>query len=225
MIHSSDSEELFYNGYRTEFYAHNAFQIMVTRGFEFLLPPEINPRLIQAARDQGFDESMAQLVAHLGITWEEIFEKGAIDFYLLKTNLIRYITDGTIYFADVVYHMSVEERKKHIQHVLDLVQKNPNIRFFIIDDECIPNSEHLFQMSVYNNKRKLFLKNMEHYDARTHLGPSFYTMQNETLIGGISQYFSELQSSSLCNVYRSEDVFRFYEKYGIMIDRMLSIEE
>mgnify|MGYP000391108883 FL=1 len=54
--------------------------------------------------------------------------------------------------------MSVEERKKHIQHVLDLVQKNPNIRFFIIDDECIPNSEHLFQMSVYNNKRKLFLK-------------------------------------------------------------------
>ena len=156
---------------------------------------------------------------------EEIFEKGAIDFYLLKTNLIRYITDGTIYFADVVYHMSVEERKKHIQHVLDLVQKNPNIRFFIIDDECIPNSEHLFQMSVYNNKRKLFLKNMEHYDTRTHLGPSFYTMQNETLIGGISQYFSELQSSSLCNVYGSEDVFRFYEKYGIMIDRMLSIEE
>ena len=132
---------------------------MVAKGFEFLLPPEINPRLIQAARDQGFDESMAQLVAHLGITWEEIFEKGAIDFYLLKTNLIRYITDGTIYFADVVYHMSVEERKKHIQHVLDLVQKNPNIRFFIIDDECIPNSEHLFQMSVYNNKRKLFLKN------------------------------------------------------------------
>ena len=225
MIHSSDSEELFYNGYRTEFYAHNTFQIMVAKGFEFLLPPEINPRLIQAARDQGFDESMAQLVAHLGITWEEIFEKGAIDFYLLKTNLIRYITDGTIYFADVVYHMSVEERKKHIQHVLDLVQKNPNIRFFIIDDECIPNSEHLFQMSVYNNKRKLFLKNMEHYDARTHLGPSFYTMQNETLIGGISQYFSELQSSSLCNVYGSEDVFRFYEKYGIMIDRMLSIEE
>ena len=50
-------------------------------------------------------------------------------------------------------------------------------------------------------------------------------MQNETLIGGISQYFSELQSSSLCNVYGSEDVFRFYEKYGIMIDRMLSIEE
>lgn len=35
----------------------------------------------------------------------------------------------------------------------------------------------------------------------------------------------ELQSSSLCNVYESEDIFRFYEKYGIMIDRMLSIEE
>lgn len=222
MIHSSDSEELFYNGYRTEFYAHNSFQIMVTRGFEFLLPAQINPRLIQAARNQGFDESMAQLVAHLGITWEEIFEKGEIDFYLLKTNLLRYITDGTIYFADVVYHMSVEERKEHIQHVLELVQKNPKIRFFIIDDECIPNSEYLFQMSVYNNKRKLFLKNMEHYT--TQCGPSFYTIQNESLISEISQYFETLKSESFCNVYQSEDVFRFYEKYGTMIDRMLSIE-
>lgn len=54
MIHSSDSQELFYNGYRTEFYAHNAFQIMVAKGFEFLLPPEINPRLIQAAPRSGF---------------------------------------------------------------------------------------------------------------------------------------------------------------------------
>ena len=152
----------------------------------------------------------------------KIFENGEIDFYLLKTNLLRYITDGTIYFADVVYHMSVEERKEHIQHVLELVQKNPKIRFFIIDDECIPNSEYLFQMSVYNNKRKLFLKNMEHYT--TQCGPSFYTIQNESLISEISQYFDTLKSESFCNVYQSEDVFRFYEKYGTMIDRMLSIE-
>ncbi len=73
------------------------------------------PKAHSGCRNQGFDESMAQLVAHLGITWEEIFEKGEIDFYLLKTNLLRYITDGTIYFADVVYHMSVEERKEHIR--------------------------------------------------------------------------------------------------------------
>ena len=87
----------------------------MTKGFEFLLPPEINPRLIQAARDQGFDESMAQLVAHLGITWEEIFEKNTLDFYVLKSSLMKYIDDGEIIFADVIYHMTPEERKLHIE--------------------------------------------------------------------------------------------------------------
>ena len=32
----------------------------------------------------------------------------------------------------------------------------------------------------------------------------------------ISQYFATLKSESFCNVYQSEDVFRFYEKYGTM---------
>lgn len=86
-----------------------------------------------------------------------------------------------------------------------------------------PNSEYLFQMSVYNNKRKLFLKNMEHYT--TQCGPSFYTIQNESLISEISQYFDTLKSESFCNVYQSEDVFRILQKNtDTMIDRMLSIE-
>ena len=46
---------------------------MVTKGFEFLLPPEINPRLIQAARDQGFDESMAMLmVIDIALFWDKV---------------------------------------------------------------------------------------------------------------------------------------------------------
>ncbi len=223
LIHCSNSEELFYNGYRTEFYAHNDFQILLTRGFEFLLPPEINPRLIQAAKEQGFDENMSQLIAQLGITWEEIFEKGCIDFYLLKTSIMQYITDGIIYFADVVYHMSVNERRSHLEHILELIQKNPNIRFFIIDDEFIPNSDTLIRISVYNNKKKMFLKNIGCYNSQS--GPLFYTIQNDVLIQDISDYFSRLTNNSFCNLYESEDVIRFYKKYGTMIDRMLSLGE
>lgn len=223
LIHSSDSEEMFYNGYRTEFYAHNDFQLLLTKGFEFLLPPEINPRLIEAAREQGFNESMTQLIAQLGITWEEIFEKGQIDFYLLKTSLMQYITNGDIYFADVHYHMSVSERRSHLEHILELVQKNPNIRFFIIDDEFIPNAGELIRISVYNNKKKLFLKNVGRYSKQ--FGPHFYTIQNDTLIQDISQYFSKLEEKPFCNIYTAEEVLRFYNKYGTMIHRMLSLGE
>lgn len=223
LIHCSNSEELFYNNYRTEFYAHNDFQILLTRGFEFLLPPELNSRLIQAAREQGFDDNMAQLIAQLGITWEEIFEKGHIDFYLLKTSIMQYITDGVIYFADVIYRMSPTERKNHLEHILELIQKNPNIRFFIIDDEFIPNSDALIRVSVYNNKKKLFLKNTNCYNGQS--GPLFYTIQNDALIQDISEYFNSLGDHALCNLYESEDVLRFYNKYGTMIYRMLSLGE
>ncbi|MGN0203888.1 MAG: hypothetical protein ACI4BB_05065 [Coprococcus sp.] len=223
LIHSANSEELFYNGYRTEFYAHNNFQIMLTHGFEFLLPPELNPRLIQSARNQGFNENMVHLITHLGITWEEIFEKGCIDFYLLKSRLMQYITDGNIHFTDIIYHMSKDERKNHLKHVLELIQKNPNIRFYIIDDEFVPNSADLFRMSVYNNKKKLFLKNTGQYKSPHH--PAFYTVQNNILIQDISQYFEGIQTSPLCNVYEKDDILRFNEKYGTLIERMLSVSE
>lgn len=223
LIHSANSEELFYNGYRTEFYAHNNFQILLTHGFEFLLPPEMNSRLNQAAREQGFSENMGHLITHLGITWEEIFEKGCIEFYLLKTSLMQYISDGTIYFTDIVYHMSKDERKSHLKHVIELIQKNPNIRFYIIDDEFVPNSADLFRMSVYNNKKKLFLKNTEHH-SNPH-SPAFYTIQNNILIRDISQYFEKIQTSPLCNIYEKDDILRFNEKYGTLIERMLSVSE
>lgn len=221
LIHSSNSDELFFNGYRTEFYSHNTFQILLTRGFEFLLPPEINARLIQVSTEQGFDNNMGQLIASLGITWEEIFEKGCIDFYLLKTRLMQYINDGIIYFTDVVYHMSVEERKRHIEYILEVIQKNPNIRFFIIDDEFIPNAAELFQISVYNNKKKLFLKDTSRHNNPD--GPNFYTVQNDILIHDVSQYLESLQDSPFCCAYKTEDVLRFYDKYGTMIYRMLSL--
>ena len=63
---------------------------------------------------------MALIVAQLQITWEEIFEKNTLDFYILKSSLMKYIDDGEIIFADVVYHMTPEERKLHIENVLAL---------------------------------------------------------------------------------------------------------
>ena len=221
MIHSSDSEELFYNGYRTEFYAHNTFQIMVTKGFEFLLPPEINPRLIQAARDQGFDESMAQLVAHLGITWEEIFEKNTLDFYVLKSSLMKYIDDGEIIFADVIYHMTPEERKLHIENVLALSKKNRNIQFYVVDDEQLVNKQQMIHFSIFNNRKKLFLKNPGRY--HTDVGPYFYSVLSDQLIQRISSYLDDLKNADYCSHYDSESLQTFYDKYSSLVHRMIDL--
>ena len=222
LARSSDSKDLLMHGYRTEFYAHRTYQIFLTRGFEFLLPPEIIPRLIQKARDLELDPSMPQLIAQLGITWEEIFEKGTIDFFILKTSLLRYISDGIIYFADVEYKMSIEERQKHISYVYQIVEKNPNITFHIIDDDQIHKADLLVHTSIYNNMNKLFLKNTERYGKK--YGPKFYTVPDRETISAITRYFNDLTNNPICTNFTAAAAMAFFDTFGTMIQRMLSLD-
>lgn len=84
---------------RTDFYTKDNFQFLLTLGFEYLLPQECWDKIIQTARERDKDEFMALIVAQLQITWEEIFEKNTLDFYVLKSSLMKYIDDGEIIFC------------------------------------------------------------------------------------------------------------------------------
>ena len=224
LLHATESEEFYQYGYRTDFYARNdKFQIFLTRGFEYLLPQESWDSISNTAKERDKDEFMAKLVSQLQITWEEIFEKGAIDFYVLKSSLMRYIEDGEIIFADVVYYMTTEERKLHIQKVLDMTQKNPNIRFYVIDDEYLPSVQHLLHTSVFNNQKKLFLKNPERYHED--IGPHFYSVLSDQIIKEVSECFEKLKDSSCCYEYDAENIQRFADKYGTLVNRMIDLSD
>ena len=186
MLHATESDEFYQYGYRTDFYALDNFQIFLTRGFEYLLPEECWESITRTARERDGDEFMARLVSQLQITWEEIFEKGSIDFFVLKSSLMRYMEDGEIIFTDVVYNMTAEERKFHIQKVLNITKKNPNIRFYVIDDELLPSVQHLLHTSVFNNRKKLFLKNPDRYHMD--IGPHFYSVLSDQIIKDTSAF-------------------------------------
>ena len=156
------------------------------------------------------------------ITWEEIFEKGTIDFFILKTSLLRYISDGIIYFADVEYKMSIEERQKHISYVYQIVEKNPNITFHIIDDDQIHKADLLVHTSIYNNMNKLFLKNTERYGKK--YGPKFYTVPDRETISAITRYFNDLTNNPICTNFTAAAAMAFFDTYGTMIQRMLSLD-
>jgi hypothetical protein len=221
LMHATESEEFYQHGYRTDFYSRDNFQIFLARGFEFLLPSEAWESIKRTAREQNKDEFMAHLVARLEITWEEIFEKNSMDFFLLKSSLTKYIEDGEIYFADVVYNMTPEERKLHIQRVLEITQKNPNIHFYIIDDEYLPNVQHLLHTSVFNNRKKMFLKNPDRYHAE--IGPHFYSIFSDKLIEAVSDFMDNLRSHPYCFHYDSASLPQFSEKYGSLVERMIDL--
>lgn len=223
MLHATESDEFYQYGYRTDFYALDNFQIFLTRGFEYLLPEECWESITRTARERDGDEFMARLVSQLQITWEEIFEKGSIDFFVLKSSLMRYMEDGEIIFTDVVYNMTAEERKFHIQKVLNITKKNPNIRFYVIDDELLPSVQHLLHTSVFNNRKKLFLKNPDRYHMD--IGPHFYSVLSDQIIKDTSALFEHIKSEPFCSEYDAEGINKFAEKYGSLVYRMIDLSD
>lgn len=223
LLHHERAKEFNRTGYRTDFYARENYQIFTARGFEFLLPAESLSSIIQAARaknDGGFE---ARMVERMQITWEEIFEKTSMDFFTTKSSLLKYLEDGEIVFLDVVYKMSVPERKLHIQKVLDMTKKNPNIKFYVIDDDCLPEMQHLFGASVYSNRRKIFLKKL--WNLQEENEAQFYIIDSEQLTSGIISYLDRVKDSVYCYPFDAESLQRFADRYGSMINRMLELNE
>ena len=221
LAHASDSANLVRNGYRTQFYSHGSFRILLTRGFEFLLPPEITPKLIAAADKQGLPDSTGAMIRHLQITWEELFEKVPIDFFVLKSSLMKYVTDGIMFFADVRFYMTPEDRRLQIRHVLETLKRNPEIRFHVIDDDYLGLG--LLRSSIFSNGHQLFLKNTENYESESGRGPVFYTVESSRMITEIDQYLDLLKENPYCKTYDAPAVYSFYETYGNLVDRLMSI--
>lgn len=223
LIMSTTSEELVSSGYRSNFYAFNDYQIFLARGFEYLLPPDIIDNIVEAAYKQGYDAATEKMLRTLMVTWEELFNKETLDFFITKSDLIKYIEDGEFYFTDIVYRMSIEERKKHIEHVLELCKKNDKINFYIIDDEDIPYSHRYIKFSIYNNNSKLFLKNTVRFYSP--YGPQFYSILSENIISGITECINAAKDLPICRHYPASSLEGFMNQYGAMVYRMLSLSE
>lgn len=205
------------DGYRTDFYSRDQFQFFSTLGFEFFLPEAICEKLIQSAQ---LDDPAAKIIRRLFITWDEVFQKGNINFYLLKSSVLRYLESGELLFADIQYQMSPDERLEHINRIKDRVLHNPGIRFTVLDDDALP-AGFIPNLSVYRNPKKLFLKNPAAYQNGK--GTLFYTVQSEALIQATGQYLDSLQEKAICAVYDQKDIPEMEKRYGGMLYRMLTL--
>lgn len=223
LIMATSAKEMMQAGYRSNFYAYGDFQMFMARGFEFLIPPKLVDSIVKSAYEQGFDESTEKFLRKLIVTWDEIFSKEKVDFFIFKSALLKYIEDGEIYFTDILHRMSVSEREQHIQHVLDMCKANENINFYVIDEENIPYSQHTFSFALFNNHKKLFLKNTKRF--YNDFGPQFYSIMNESLINGITDSIDSIKTLDACYHYTAQSIQEFMDRYGGMVYRMLSLNE
>ena len=223
LIMATTAKEMMQTGYRSNFYAYGDFQMFLARGCEFFLPPEIIDSIIKSSYEQGFDEYMEKFFRKLIVTWDDIFSKEKADFFILKSTIMKYIENGELYFTDVMHRMTVEERKAHLDHLLEVCRKNENLNFYVIDEEKIPYLQKLINFALFNNHKKLFLKNINRF--KTDFGPQFYSILNEGLINDITQSIEELKNAEAVTNYPAQSVPEFMERYGGMVYRMLSLSE
>ena len=221
LMHSAESDQMFRHGYRTTFYSQSEFQIFQPYGFEFLLPEECWPSIAESAKSMDEQRDMLKITNQLHITWQETFEKARIDFFVLKSSLMKYMEDGEIIFADVVYTMTPEQRKLHIQNAMEMARKNKDITLYVIDDDMIPGVQHLLRMAIYNNGKTMFLKCPQRYHSET--GPRFYTVLSDTLTETASRVFDEIKESPYCYKFDIKGMEDFMDKYGSMVNRIIEL--
>ena len=223
LIIATTAKEMMQTGYRSSFYAYGDFQMFMARGFEFLVPPELIDSIVKSAYEQGFDESTEKFLRKLIVTWDDIFSKEKADFFILKSTILKYIDDGELYFTDILHRMSVSEREAHIKHVLEMCKKNHNLNFYVIDDENINYPQQNYYFAMFNNHKKLFLKNTKHF--YTKMGPQFYSILNESLINNITDAVASIKDLPICTHYPAEALQSFMDRYGGMVYKMLSLNE
>ena len=91
----------------------------------------------------------------------------------------------------------------------------------VIDDEQLVNTQHLIHFAIFNNRKKLFLKNPKRY--HTDVGPYFYSVLSDTLVQKISAYLDSIRTADYCIHYDAESLQTFYDKYGSLVYRMIDL--
>ena len=177
---------------------------------------------METAKKQTGSDNIEAMIRNLQITWEEIFEKREITFFVLSSSVLKYITNGEIFYTDVIYNLTVDERLAHLQKIIDISKRNPKIRFAVIDDESIMANEFSLLLSVFANDKKTFLKNHEAY--RTGIGPNIYTINNKYLINSINEFAeATLERHTICQEYDSTALEKMLDEYGTMVYRLMNI--
>ncbi len=203
-------------GYRTAFYATNRFFFFLTNGFEFLLPHAVFESIVQTVSpEQAFS------VQRLCVTWEEIVNTSKIEFIMPTSSLMRYLETGYIFLTDVEYSLTAQERKEHIQTVLEMMQKNPNIIIGVLPSFGGDATYKGENVSFYSNYKTGFLKKNKAY-IHNQASP-FYLIVNDRLHSIILKYFQSLREFPAYHQYTVEQLAQKYEQYKPLIERTLSL--
>ncbi|MDR3259279.1 MAG: hypothetical protein LBT51_06640 [Fusobacteriaceae bacterium] len=217
-----DPESLIKNDFRVTFYSDNYFNFLITHGFEFLLPQTIMNNILDFAEKNSRPSYDILDIKKLIITLTDTFVNSTINFFILKSSLLKFFQDRRIFFMNIEYEIMPSEIKEYYSYFIEILKLNKEISFYIIDDDKLDTGYLEFNVSIYSNNNTVFFKNQLKIQQRQN---DFFSVINDTdLVRDINLSFDDLKKSPLCKKYSMEKIEKAWEKYQNMLFKIMDIK-
>lgn len=226
LIRLTTSDEMAQSNYRTNFYAGQEFSFICNYGFEFLLPRDLLIKLADYSIQAHRSEYEKMEILRLSVTWEEIFEKAESTFFVPWSTFFDYMETGELLCCSTHYAFDVHDRRKHIEHVIQVMEKNSNIHFYMIEDDLMRTSPFLKNFNIFCNESSLYVKNINM--APDGESSMVSILQEPSLFKVVSLWLQSIKERLYCKELSAQDIREVYERYAKMfyrLDKVSKIQE
>ena len=119
--------------------------------------------------------------------------------------------------------MKAPYRKMHLQHALDIMEKNPKITVGVIQASMEMSEYQVTNLSFYSNYTAAFFKKNPQY-IRESVCP-FYVVANKKLVECFHTFFRQVKQMPMYHHYAYTDIRQKYEQYKGFVERTIDLYE
>ena len=142
--------------------------------------------------------------------WEELFVDAKINFLTTRTSLLNYLETGNILYCSTRAKLSPKEIEDHLKNIIEIMNNNENINFYIINDNRYLKSMGLDKFNFFINENNMFFKKIEGDKLNTKTS----IVTDIKIHNKIQAVLKDIMNSSYSKKYDVEELEALFAKYA-----------
>ena len=165
-----------------------------------LFPENIMDQFINEAQDEAYASYLIKL--------KNIFMKrtckSEIDLVLYSSMINKYLSDGNVSVGNVSHHLSEEQTRSHLQHLSEIMKKNPAFAIYLIRDTVVLSEELRNCPSIFIDSYSLYIEN-----SKKGSNDNFHISMDPRMRSAFQQFFERMLGQPYCTRLTAEDLLRY----------------
>ncbi len=165
-----------------------------------LFPENIMDQFINEAQDEAYASYLIKL--------KNIFMKrtckSEIDLVLYSSMINKYLSDGNVSVGNVSHHLSEEQTRSHLQHLSEIMKKNPTFAIYLIRDTVVLSEELRNCPSIFIDSYSLYIEN-----SQKGSNDNFHISMDPRMRSAFQQFFERMLGQPYCTRLTAEDLLRY----------------